>query len=367
MRINPANYIYIVIILILGTFVLNGCGINPTGKPRPPIQTRVVNQEIFSGVSFDCQDFFFKIINSKKVEVKGIIANSFMTFEKRSYVQGYNSYSGGKPYWRVIQGSDSRPIKKFQRPWRPSKIQLQFDGKVFDASVSTDGSFKAVVSTDKGAYFTKPKLKKYRYLKEETIPIKVTANGTYEGRKRKRLIDAANIKIYTVYYDIERAKEFAKAMVNNKDQKVPITLQIKDQVTRRNISPEITITPINVPTRREFIDSFKPKLQKEFEHNSKLTNSGMKVIESYIKSHYWNIAWGRKTITDSAQSISFNGLLNHQYRVETIHGEYYYFKNIITAKFQRPMNKTILLIEKGSKVRLQNIKEGEGGTLIDSD
>ena len=93
----------------------------------------------------------------------------------------------------------------------------------------------------------------------------------------------------------------------------------------------------------------------------------MKVIQSYVRGHYWDIYWGGKTKTDNSQSISFNGLLNHQYKIETVHGEYYYFKGFIKPSSKQPMNKSVLVIEKGSKVRVQNIKEGEGGILVNSD
>ena len=86
-----------------------------------------------------------------------------------------------------------------------------------------------------------------------------------------------------------------------------------------------------------------------------------------MRGHYRDISWGGKTKTDNAQSISFNGLLNHQYKIETVHGEYYYFRGFIKTSSNQPMNKSVLLIEKGSKVRVQNIKEGEGGILVNSD
>ena len=64
---------------------------------------------------------------------------------------------------------------------------------------------------------------------------------------------------------------------------------------------------------------------------------------------------------EDAQVISFAARVGGKYRVEMVHGEYLYFTDFIEPKSVAPMSSTILLIEAGEKVRVQKIRESEGG------
>ena len=74
-----------------------------------------------------------------------------------------------------------------------------------------------------------------------------------------------------------------------------------------------------------------------------------------------------KVRTDISQSIHFMAWVGAKYRIEAVHGEYNYFRDFVSPSSSEPLNKTVLLVEKGEKIRMQGVREGEGGSMVDSD
>ena len=64
--------------------------------------------------------------------------------------------------------------------------------------------------------------------------------------------------------------------------------------------------------------------------------------------------------------VDFRAPLNSDYRVQSYHGEYFYFSGMVSADEWPRTSKTVLLVEKGAKIRVEDVKEGEGGEIVDN-
>ena len=181
-------------------------------------------------------------------------------------------------------------------------------------------------------------------------------------KKADKFINNYSVELPKFYFskmDIDKAKSYAQTYAKTK--LCQISLSFKEQVTRRNVSPQITITPIGIPSYENCVTDLRENLQSEFAGDEDLTKLGMdsaKVI--------FNAALP-KAKTDISQSIHFVAWVGARYEIETVHGEYNYFRDFVSPVSSEPLGKTILLVEKGEKIRVQEVREGEGGTMVDSD
>ena len=95
-------------------------------------------------------------------------------------------------------------------------------------------------------------------------------------------------------------------------------------------------------------------------------NGNEKLIETAFDNIYGVIFKGSKK-TSITDHMSFNAWVGGKYKIEATHGKYYYFSTILEPNSNEKINKEVLLIEKGNKVRLEKTNEGEVGSMIDSD
>ena len=84
-----------------------------------------------------------------------------------------------------------------------------------------------------------------------------------------------------------------------------------------------------------------------------------KIAKSYLRYNPNSDA----RVTSSGQSLSFIAFEGARYSVETIDPAYNYTKHSFVAD-KNASNKTVLLVEIGQKIRLDNTPEGKG-SLID--
>jgi len=218
--------------------------------------------------------------------------------------------------------------------------------------VTKDSSFKGTLQTKSEIFFVRPDKKPYRIIQEKSgFTTKV-----WDSDKTGGTVKSENYPLpdaFTILPDYAAAYEYALAFT------CEVQLDVKEKVSRKRITPEITITPITVPTAREF----KNTLLREFGNNKLGNILADETLSSLIKKGFLTKG---KRINKDAQIISFVAYVSGEYQVETVHGEYYYFKGSIRPTTTSPISNTVLLIETGNKIRTQQVKESEGGSIISS-
>lgn len=161
--------------------------------------------------------------------------------------------------------------------------------------------------------------------------------------------------------DANAATTFALRYVDSLRSAVHIVF--KEQSTRRDVSPQIKVTPIDNQSRGAILDKVKQGLAREFRGDSALVDTA--VQSQRVAQKIDAILCSAKE--HSGREIDFVALVGATYRVESVHPEYQYFKGTISPPSSSPIAKTVLLVEKGLKVRIQSDSGDEGGTMIDSD
>ncbi|MBI2449415.1 hypothetical protein HYV49_03905 [Candidatus Pacearchaeota archaeon] len=160
-----------------------------------------------------------------------------------------------------------------------------------------------------------------------------------------------SLPVWTYEIDKDAIKDFVEKSV----QTTKVYLEALDKITRLPITPKIRITPIDAPTKSDL----EKKLFGEF-RDENLTAIALNDVPSYL-----GYDPNSKILEDVTQGIDFDALIGSTYKVETFHNNYFYFSGYIKAN-NNPTKKSVLLIEKGAKVRVEGVKDGEGGEIIDT-
>ena len=261
----------------------------PPVKSNTEIKTKLIKR--LNDAHFEMENLSAEIIDEKTFIVSGRIVNPILTYTcqlHRGKIVAKGSWGTGK-VWTTI-GSDPKYISK--EPWgcRLSIYHSLLSPSANYIKVNFDGSFRKVIKARDGCYFIKPKNTNYGNIKvydklnigaSETNYVDSLHGGRGTSDDASCYVPLKNVSIYVYNYDRNKAIEFARSLFRNK--KSPVNLEFKEQTTRLSISPEITITSINAPAKKDFISSFKSKLQQEFKNDSVLVNTGMETVNNYIK------------------------------------------------------------------------------------
>ncbi len=254
-------------------------------------------------------------------------------------------------YGYVGGGTEYRNQQVLNRQWTPTQLELSNPfGANIKVPVQADGSFSAVIELD-DKYFT-------GRIPRSKIPSKYF--GSYHYRKNKSFVIRPSkppfrvkaleepFKVRYVSFDQDEVDEYIRSIKTN------ITLSVKDRVTHLPLSPTIKITRGNGTSNEEI----ENRLIKEFGDRT-LASEEMKKIRSSLFFR------GAEDKTTTGQSIGFDAFVGATYKIETTHGQYHYFRTFFVPKQSGKIKKNVLLIEKGQKIRVEGVKEGEGGILVD--
>jgi hypothetical protein len=63
--------------------------------------------------------------------------------------------------------------------------------------------------------------------------------------------------------------------------------------------------------------------------------------------------------------VRWLAVVGTKYHVETVIGTHYYYSEFFTPGNCDAISKTLLLVDTGSKVRVEEAKDGEGGAMVD--
>ena len=219
--------------------------------------------------------------------------------------------------------------------------------------VSEDGSFKGVLQIRNDFFFVKPDKKAYRIIEKRSGLV----TGVWDSDDSDGIVRSENYPfpdVFVVGPDYDAVYKYALSLVCD------VKLEMKDKVTRRDVTPEITITAVSAPTVKGIMDMFL----KEFGSDGLGDELSDEALSFLVKRGF--LLKGQR-MREDAQTISFVGYIGGEYCVETVHGEYYYFKGSIKPKTTEAISNTVLLVETGSKVRTRQVKESEGGSMVGSD
>jgi len=382
--------IMIMFVVVVGMFV-GGCGMNPDFSTIPNRERRSVVQkkvavptrkvvtpakivpqpkakvwekysEMKNG-TFTVTDLVIVPLGAHKARVSGKISScgyDLISGERhlklifRKTRRGMPLNPNAYYYERKIT---TRNVSTQYRSWMPKIVAIENPlGSEVVANVNADGSFSASLSLSDEKYFlthssavnsVSGNRSKYLNVFHYNTPkqILISPKSPPSGVSFKSC--SSNLPVYWLDVKWNAVEGYVRM------QTTSMTLEVCDKITHLPISPVITVTGLRVPSMQEVKSIFV----SEFGDRN-VADKAMKWL-SYLEQG----AKKKKT----AQSIDFNALVGATYKIETMHGEYYYFRGFVDPIKTPRERKSILLIEKGGKVRNEDVKEGEGGLIVDSD
>jgi len=355
----------VVAIVSLWLLQLLGCAGMFTTKHYPQYQWEadpwIVKEEQTGRKRFQVESFTLKPTGARTALVSGrVIEYAFevITVETRKV------YPYGRSHPR-IEYEKGRVLKTEWVRRIPSQLVITNPyGPNTAASVLESGIFEAVVTCDEPYFFQRPPRpdNPYRAVfqyanrsKFELIPelAPVDRPDKYTGYTYDKkpghdytghLLGPLSVWGYDVDWD--RVREFVSDYFPRMD------FEVKDKITRLPVSPTVRVTGVSVPSR----EALKQRFSHEFKEDS-IVGKALSYVPQYLQKG--------ETMEVNAQAFSFQAIAGVSYKVETIHGNYYYFTANISAAAGKNYSKVILLVEKGSKIRVEGVKEGEGGEIVD--
>lgn len=305
------------------------------------------------------------IVDAHSFEISGNISCRYIetSFEKRTLT--YRSIYDDGTYRDWMPITESREKTK-QKKYIPDILVISNPyGSDIEVQVDPKGNFVGTIEIYLKYYFknapsTKPYYYLYYYSSPSKLVIKMSIPEDYT--KPDKLVNSHSVafpRFSFLKMNDDEVKNYAQTYAKNKLSQ--ISLSFKEQITRRNVSPQITITPVDIPSYENRITKLRRRLESEFDGDEAAIKLGTDSAKDYLK---YGLS---KVKTDIGQLIHFMAWVGGTYRIETVHGEYNYFKDFISPSTSKPLNKTVLLVEKGEKIRVQDVREGEGGSMVDSD
>ncbi len=286
------------------------------------------------------------------VKIKGnaICSYDLTEWEKWTEIWEFTDYHVyGIIAKREVEREEAGPIKTKHIEDTPSLLEVYINGLNYPgklAMVNADGSFETVITHPK---LKKPKSWRYYNLWYNQLDVraKVSREDTKIPEKTYLYSTGNSVKIgevkvnYEHKPDKEAIREFVDSEINSN---IFLTvINSKDQITHLPVSSKIEIECVNSP---DIFYELKREFQDEMLYN---------IAKEYVKKC---LTEGEKYEIEG-QTISFNTIQNAQYMIQTFNPNYHYFRAIFTAD-KSSKEKTILLVEKGEKVRIDTTKEGEG-------
>jgi len=354
---------------------------------------KIVTKKHFDNAVFDMNNPQVQVIDSRTIRVSGKITNPILIVQSSDAEYEFRAIGAWGTNNTWCPTARSSPLRTEKIPWPLKSIRIPAENhfrpsdELYEvnsvADIDPNGFFETTIKT-KSTYFIKPDVENYHRINFDNRKLIADADYTMSmPRESYSYSESDNVDyaqnqahvnkkctfnfndrfpVYLVDYDVDKVKQYAQKLLKKKH--CWVTLEFKDQATRTNVTPQIIIKPIDSPTEDEFSTSLKADFEKEFNNDANLVNIALQECK---KTHYAGVIWAGKTSTDTAQSLEFFALVGHKYKIETIHEKYFYFSGYITPASSASLKKTILLIEKGDKVRIEEIREGKSGNIIDSD
>lgn len=293
-----------------------------------------------------------------------------INYKLKTWQQGYKNQPC---YTDDVNGRDcsgysfgTRNEQTFKKSWIPAKVLLSspYCKDDIKADVSPRGWFIFHIDFNK-KYYTRP-FPRY-HLPSKYFGISCCSGKGFTikaiGFPEPSRIKGSNVRHGRLSQKIPYEAYLIRPLKNKIEDymrglNTTIHLSIKDRITHRPLSPLIRITCQEAPTK----EKLQVILHKEFNNKKLAIREASKVtFPSYSRFFYKE---GRVKETTN-EFIKICTMIGAKFKIETIHEDYHYFKGYIAADNSPEIKKDILLIEKGEKVRFENVNEGQGGILTD--
>lgn len=344
--------IVMMMVVVMGMIVVIGCTTPPVRQVsytpvKVPVKKKgAANWKKYtraSDESFKMNHFLIKPVDLHAFDVSGIITDCSYT-ERVGECTTHRSYV-------------TRNTVVTRKNCMPSSVLIRNSfGDDVTAIVKTDGSFSARVILEDKYYSHIPssiecklKNKYFWYLHYKTPKkISIRLEGTPGHTTFKPF--TSDIVVYWVSANMEIVKRYIDNLRST------VNLEIMDRISRVPVAPDVVITGTG-----SFSGVGVEKLLVEEFEDEKIVRDAM----AYLSRGFRYVKKGKKKRSHS-QTVSFGALKGFSYKIETTHGKYYYFSKVLNVK-KAVENKNILLVDGGSKIRQEDVKEGEGGSMVDSD
>jgi len=353
------NHYFLYYFILLGTiFLISSCtstkpsnifyGVLDEGYPLPEPSQWVEKIRLTNNNRSFLQNIKMEINDSKHMNISGLLKEFSYEVEEYKEREEYRYYAenGRALHWKKPYSIDVKTdvVKKWVTIIEPSIAYENPIGSNFRVVVDSSGYFNVRIPSNDQYYFKIPPNKKFYKVN------KILKNAKIFPFNSSPLIigEGYSFPIELFYYDIDlfAIDSYIKSQFSN------IRIEIKDKITRLPINTNIKITTVNVPDENQIYTRFKNELQEDV-----IISKAISRIPDYVKKG--------QVIERNAQEILFTSIIGSIIQIETIHGKYYYFCSSLNVNKNSDMNKIILLTEKGEKVRVEKVEEGEGGELID--
>ncbi|HLF53844.1 MAG TPA: hypothetical protein VI544_01575 [Candidatus Nanoarchaeia archaeon] len=226
-------------------------------------------------------------------------------------------------------------------------INLTDSGKNIRIPLNSDGSFEKEILVDS---FKRLAGLKYYDVLTKPYDLLISEADSSENKPEGSTFEPQVIgHVDQFYYSVNklRIKEFIDNNVNSKV--FEITINARDSNTRVPVGVQ------SIVVERESLPKIAETIEREFGNDSNL----VEIARAYVRYDLDKNA----RITGSGQSLTFSAFEDVKYSVETIDPAHHYTKSSFVAK-KGSDKKSILLVEVGQKLRIDETKEGKG-QLID--
>jgi len=260
-------------------------------------------------------------------------------------------FAGGKTSGiREEMKSKEVGIKKFE--YVPSHVSINIrdeSGGNIKAIVDNGGNFSSQFNI---LNFTKKPNKKYYDVLTEPYDLMVSEADSSGRKPAGASFEPVKIGKAKKFYYAVNISDVENYVNDNVNSKVfTITINSKDFNTRAPVGLE------QIVVKCESSSPIEKILKKEFGGDEELLKAARASVE-------FNPEENKKTI-GSGQSLAFTAFEGMKYSVETTDSNYHYTKSSFVAKKDSD-TKSVLLVEVGKKVRIDDSEEGKG-SLIDDD
>lgn len=346
------------IISVLLILAVSGCTTKTVYVDRPapppkPLDTRQPTQWQTEGRDYSRPQFSISstfVPNGTKLEIRGRVQQSdclVAVRETRDVPE--QRYSATHGAWLQEWRSEQRTLQPQRQQWTATSVRITNPyGNDSTARVAEDGSFVATLDSGGSVFFTRPQPTKYM----QATPTRGRAASVVPNGLPSSLSASAELALPDVYQitaDRKKAEEFVRGHIAD------FVIVCYDQNSRTPIMPRVQVTSTDGITE----DGLRDLLVKEFGGNEELVRTGVDVARGLLFK-------GEKK-TSITQDMNFRVWAGSSLKVSATHPEYYFFEANVGADKPGKIRKNILLIEKGKKVRVDNVNEGQGGTIVDQE
>jgi hypothetical protein len=302
--------------------------------------------------------------DSGVVEEKGVVSVNFMDLEIVPDGAHSAKVSGSVEARRKISveqvrtkhypasGKTEKEVQYVERvkTYVPSAVSLENPfGNDCVFRVNAQGKFGGKLTISDKYLFKDIADLKYRKVVECPVAF-VCAWDASEGRGIESRFQFPTVWKYAA--DFEQALKYADGRT------CLIRVEMMDKATRHQVTPEVLVRSVAGPSQK----IFESELSSEFGSDE----IGAELVkETMCSLRKKGLLLLGEAVQDKTQLVRVLLCVSSKCSVSTVHPEYYYFEGSFEITETGSLEKAILLVETGEKVRQEQVKEGDSGIIVE--